>query len=259
MAERRMFAKTIIDSDAFLDMPLTTQALYFHLSMRADDDGFVNSPKKIAKMVGASDDELKLLFLKKFIIGFESGVVVIKHWRIHNYIQKDRYKETVYTEEKALLSHKENNGYTMDTDWVQIGSTGKDRLELELELELGKSKDRLELEEEEKTPDGFSLFWASYPKKEGKGQAEKSWAKAKSKKDFPCIDAILEAVDRYKRSEQVVKGFVKNPATWINGKCWLDEVKEATMGQVLSSQGKVSEKTGRSLTALEKWAMEEKR
>ena len=94
MAERRMFAKTIIDSDAFLDMPLSTQALYFHLSMRADDDGFINNPRKIQRMIGASGDDLKLLLAKSFLIPFDSGIVVIKHWRIHNYIQKDRYKGT---------------------------------------------------------------------------------------------------------------------------------------------------------------------
>lgn len=112
MAERRMFAKTIIDSDAFLDMPLSAQALYFHLSMRADDDGFVNNPKKIQRMVGASDDDCKLLVMKRFILTFESGVIVIKHWKIHNYIQKDRYKETVYIKEKSTLSLNENNAYT---------------------------------------------------------------------------------------------------------------------------------------------------
>ena len=114
MAERRMFAKTIIDSDAFLDMPLSTQSLYFHLSMRADDDGFINNPKKIQRMVGGSDDDLKLLIAKSFIIPFESGVVVIKHWKIHNYIRSDRYKETVYREEKEQLFLKENNAYTLD-------------------------------------------------------------------------------------------------------------------------------------------------
>ena len=112
MAERRMFAKTIIDSDAFIDMPLSTQALYFHLSMRADDDGFINNPKKIMRMIGASEDDLKVLCLKKFIIPFESGIVVIKHWKIHNYIQKDRYKQTVYSEERSRLSLKENGAYT---------------------------------------------------------------------------------------------------------------------------------------------------
>lgn len=114
MAERRMFAKTIIDSDAFLDMPLSAQALYFHLSMRADDDGFINNPKKIQRMIGAADDDLKLLLMKRFVIGFESGVVVIKHWKIHNYIQKDRYKPTIYQEEKAKLCEKDNKAYTED-------------------------------------------------------------------------------------------------------------------------------------------------
>ena len=113
MAERRMFAKTIIDSDAFLDMPLSAQALYFHLSMRADDDGFINNPKKIQRMIGGSDDDAKLLVMKNFIIPFESGVVVIKHWKIHNYIQRDRYKETVYKEEKAMLQTKGNKAYTI--------------------------------------------------------------------------------------------------------------------------------------------------
>lgn len=113
MAERRMFAKTIIDSDAFLDMPLSSHALYFHLSMRADDDGFINNPKKIQRMIGASDDDLKLLIAKNFIIPFESGIVVIKHWRIHNYIRNDRYKSTVYEEEKSMLDTKDNNAYTL--------------------------------------------------------------------------------------------------------------------------------------------------
>lgn len=112
MAERRMFAKTIIDSDAFIDMPLSTQALYFHLSMRADDDGFINNPKKIQRMIGASDDDLKVLLMKRFIILFDSGIVVIKHWKIHNYIQKDRYKPTVYEEEKKMIETKGNGVYT---------------------------------------------------------------------------------------------------------------------------------------------------
>jgi len=136
MAERRMFAKTIIDSDAFLDMPMSTQALYFHLSMRADDDGFINNPKRIQRMIGASDDDLKLLIAKSFIIVFESGVVVIKHWKIHNYIQSDRYKPTVYAEEKSLLDVKKNKAYTLNSNEciqnVYITDTqdrlGKDRL-----------------------------------------------------------------------------------------------------------------------------------
>ena len=134
MAERRMFAKTIIDSDAFLDMPATTQLLYFHLSMRADDDGFINKPKAIMRNCRCNDDDIKLLIAKKFIIPFESGVVVIKHWKIHNYIAKDRYTETKYKEEKATLMLDENNSYTnciqdvyrMDTQ-VRLGKVRIDK------------------------------------------------------------------------------------------------------------------------------------
>lgn len=104
MAERRMFAKAIIDSDAFLDMPLSTQALYFHLSMNADDEGFVGNPKKIQKMIGARDDDYQILVSKRFILAFPSGIIVIKHWKINNYIQADRFKATTYIEEKATLT-----------------------------------------------------------------------------------------------------------------------------------------------------------
>lgn len=118
MAERRMFAKSIIDSDFFLDMPQSTQLLYFHLSMRADDDGFINNPKSIMRNVKCNEDDLKLLTAKQFIIPFESGVVVIKHWRIHNYIKSDRYKSTIYQEEKNRLS-LENNTYTISGTTVE--------------------------------------------------------------------------------------------------------------------------------------------
>lgn len=134
MAERRMFAKTIIDSDAFLDMPLSTQALYFHLSMRADDDGFINNAKKIQRMLGCTDDDLKILLSKNFIIPFETGVCVIKHWKIHNLIQKDRYKPTVYVEHKDKLSLKNNNVYTMDTECIQDVSN------MEPQVSIGKAR-----------------------------------------------------------------------------------------------------------------------
>ena len=130
MAERRMFAKTIVTSDAFLDMPVTARLLYYDLSMRADDDGFVNSPKKIMRMIGASQDDLTILGLRKFIIPFETGVVVIKHWKIHNYIRKDTYNETKYKEEKAELVLDENNAYrrlSVDGPSTQV-RLGKDRL-----------------------------------------------------------------------------------------------------------------------------------
>ena len=135
MAERRMFAKTIIDSDAFLDMPLSTQALYFHLSMRADDEGFINNPKKIQRMIGCSEDDLKLLIAKNFIIPFESGIVVIKHWKIHNYIRGDRVHNTQYTEERSLLDVKENGSYTMMSGRCQsVGSQLVGTLDTEVRL-----------------------------------------------------------------------------------------------------------------------------
>lgn len=112
MAEKRMFTQKIIDSDAFLDMPLSTQALYFHLNMRADDDGFVNNPKRIQRTIGASEDDLKLLIMKRFIIGFDCGVIVIKHWRMHNTLKKDRYNPTQYQDELASLEVKDNKAYT---------------------------------------------------------------------------------------------------------------------------------------------------
>lgn len=107
-----MFAKTIVDSDHFLDMPVSTQNFYFHLGMRADDDGFINNPKKIMKMIGATDDDMKILLAKRFILSFDNGVIVIKHWRINNYIRSDRYRETIYIDEMNKLDIKNDGGYT---------------------------------------------------------------------------------------------------------------------------------------------------
>lgn len=137
MAERRMFSKAIIDSDAFLDMPTSTRLLYFDLSMRADDDGFVNGPKKIIRMTGASDDDLRILIAKNFIIPFDSGVIVITHWKINNYIQKDRYKKTIYQNEKALLSENENKEYVLDTACIQGVHS------MDTQVSIGKSKDSI--------------------------------------------------------------------------------------------------------------------
>ena len=114
MAERRMFAKTIIDSDEFLDMPSTARLLYYDLGMRADDDGFINSPKKIMRMTGASDGDMRNLLEKKFVIPFDTGIVVIRHWKINNYIRNDRYSATQYKNELKTLGLDENNAYIQD-------------------------------------------------------------------------------------------------------------------------------------------------
>jgi len=136
MAQKRMFSLQIVDTDAFLEMPTSTQNLYFHLCMRADDDGFISNPKKIIKIVNCSIDDMKILFSKRFILGFDNGIIVIKHWKIHNYIAIDRYKETVYTKEKNSLFIKENGSYTdriqtciqnVDSDKVSIDKVSIDK------------------------------------------------------------------------------------------------------------------------------------
>ena len=111
MAERRMFAKSIVLSDAFLDMPMSARCLYFTLGMFADDDGFVGGPKAIMRQCGASNDDLNILLAKRYVLGFESGVIVIKHWRINNYLRNDRYTETTYLEEKDTLTTDGKGAY----------------------------------------------------------------------------------------------------------------------------------------------------
>ena len=159
MAERRMFAKTIVTSDAFLDMPASTRCLYFLLGMVADDDGFVNNPKSIMRQAGATTDDMNLLIAKRFLLTFQSGVVVIKHWCIHNTIQKDRYKETKYLEEKSQLQLDGNKAYTeavsdVYPECIQDVSNvdtqvrlGKDRL-----VKSSVGKDRLEDDEDINVP-----------------------------------------------------------------------------------------------------------
>lgn len=150
MAVKRMFSNKVLDTDAFLDMPLSAQALYFHLNLRADDDGFISSPKRIQSYIGASEDDLKLLVLKRFLIAFDDGVMVVKHWRMHNTIRHDRYTPTQYQEDLKMLGIKENNAYTLDfmqvegaciqvgnslaTKWQPNGTTDID-IEKDIEVE----------------------------------------------------------------------------------------------------------------------------
>lgn len=138
-----MMSKSIIKSDTFLDMPATTQNLYFHMLLDADDDGFINAPKSIMRMIGAKGDDMKVLVAKQFVIPFESGVVVIKDWKIHNYIQNDRYKPSTLPE-RDLLNIQKDKTYTlkndvsrMDTECIQTVSIGKDRIG---KVRLGKDR-----------------------------------------------------------------------------------------------------------------------
>ena len=158
MAERRMFARSIVESDAFLDMPLSARCLYFALGMVADDDGFVGNPKSVMRQASATQDDLKLLIAKRFVLSFESGVIVIKHWRINNYLRNDRYKPTTYVEELKTLALDDKGAYTekrlgiphgipavyqMDTQY----SIGKDSI-----LEKESKKEKISLEQADKPP-----------------------------------------------------------------------------------------------------------
>lgn len=154
LAQKRMFTMKIVDSDAFLDMPATTQCLYFHLNMRADDDGFIGNPKRIMKITGASEDDLRLLIAKRFVLTFEDGVIVIKHWRMHNTLSRDRYTETSYIDEKRMLLLKENGSYSLasgnvidDTKLIERSNRqthnrrNKDATKTHAEKDIGLDKD----------------------------------------------------------------------------------------------------------------------
>lgn len=269
MAEKRMFAKTIIDSDAFLDMPQSTQLLYFHLSMRADDDGFINKPKAIMSFTGCKDDDLRILTAKKFIIPFPTGIIVIKHWKAHNYIKPDRYVETKYKDEKSMLELDENKEYQMATEpkWNQIGTitepernrsgteTGPQYLDIDLDIEkdsnstsskdINKYINRTSVENEKKStektepaePVGahfderFIQFWNIYPRKVGKIDALKAWKRANI--NSLIFEKILGTIPKLKKSDQWTRGngrYIPNPATWINRGGWDEELPEAQKG-----------------------------
>lgn len=141
MAQRRMLSLKIVDTDAFLDMPSGSQLLYFHLSMRADDDGFVANPKKIMRIAGSQDDEYKVLVVKRFIIPFESGVCVIKHWLVHNLIRSDRYTETQYVREKSMLViDEQTKKYSLNKEENHVIPNGN-QMAPQVRLELGKVRE----------------------------------------------------------------------------------------------------------------------
>lgn len=146
MADKRMMSKSVIDTDMFLDMPASTQCLYFHMLLRADDDGFLKNAKTIMRTVGASPDDVKLLIAKQYLIPFDTGIMAIKHWRIHNYIKKDRYKPTDCEEIKLLEVNEKGEYILAEPVRNQVGSNmepqvrDRDRLE----IEIGKDRDSRE-------------------------------------------------------------------------------------------------------------------
>lgn len=199
MANKRMFCLDIVNSDAFLDMPLSAQALYFHLGMRADDDGFIGNPKSIQRLAGASQDDLMLLITKRFLIAFDNGVIAIKHWKINNYIQNDRKKDTVYIELLNNLEVKENGSYTeknkMDTVCIQ------DVSEMDSQNSIDKisiDKDSIEIDNScssnDEASEFFEKIWKEYPNKKGKTQVKASHKKALFKIGY---ERLVKAIQKY--------------------------------------------------------------
>ncbi|WP_285110050.1 hypothetical protein [Pediococcus sp. AC40] len=216
MAQRRMFSKKITDTDTFLDMPLSSQALYFHLNMHADDDGFVSNAKTIKRMIGSSDDDLKLLLAKQFIFAFESGVVVIKDWKIHNYIRKDTYNTTIYGDEKEQLEQDENGAYTLRPRAVDDPSPqvrlGKDRLGKDIN-NSSSDDEQPSLEQE------FEAVWKDYPNKTGKKQAFSHYKAWRRKSANNTNEYLLERLALYKQ-DLAINTWKRpmNGSTWFNGR-----------------------------------------
>jgi hypothetical protein len=248
MAEKRMFTQKIIDSDAFLEMPTSAQALYFHLNMRADDDGFVNNPKKITRYVGAADDDLKLLLVKRFIIGFDSGVIVIKHWRMHNTLKNDRYKPTDYQEEFAMLRLKENKAYTdkpaeipdgtkVEPEWNQSGTEPEpqnriDKNRIDKIREDNNARARLKDREDEKD-DGFQAFWSAYPKKNGGDirEAFMEYDHATETMGIPKETLIKAAKELAEVTTAEEVRFLPNAAKWLRNRGWEQKAAPAPAKQ----------------------------
>lgn len=228
MAEKRMFSKKIVDVDSFLDMPATARLLYYDLAMRADDDGFVGSPRGIMRLTGATNDDMNILLMRGFVLTFETGVIVIRHWRLHNYIQKDRYKPTEYTKEKARLSIDESGAYEMDTECIQPVSNPCPQIRDRYRDRLDSGQVRLDedntltLKGSSICATGFDEFWSAYPRKKNKEQARKAFNKLKGVK----LQELLDAIERQKHSRDWTKDggqYIPYPATWLNAGGWQDE------------------------------------
>lgn len=207
MANRRMFSLDVVDTDKFLEMPASSQNLYFHLGMRADDDGFVSNPKKITKLVNCGNDDLNVLISRGFVIELDDGIVVIRHWKQNNYIQSDRRKPTIYQKQMAALSV--NGGvYELDTKCIQTVS------KMEAQDSIG--KDRIDKDIVNKYSVHFEKFWSVYPRKREKAKSHKAYC-ARLKDGF-SEDELLQAAQRYAeecKKEKREQKYVKLAATFL--------------------------------------------
>lgn len=236
MASKRMIAKNIVDSDNFLEMPTTAQLLYFHLLVRGDDEGFIDNPRSIMRNVRCTEDDMRILIAKQYIIPFASGIVVIKHWKIHNYIRKDRLKATEYTEEKAMLSLNDNDVYEVSDECQSVDNlltdkcqpkgnqmAGQYRLD---KIRLDKSSSSREIEEATTTTlvseELLSLYQDNiHPI--SPLEYEKLADDVERYGEQWCIEAIKRAVLRNKRTLGYIEGILNGWET--NG---FDEGKKKT-------------------------------
>lgn len=216
MAQKRMFSLKIVETDKFLDMPVSAQCLYFHLGMHGDDDGFVANPKRVTSLCGCNPDDLKLLVTKGFIIPFDSGVCVIKDWRVNNDLKNDRYRPTLYSTEKATLA-------AMYPECIQDGSKMFPQHNI---TKHNKTKSICAASQPKTHTIEFTRFWEAYPKKKDKTKARKAFEKALKQTD---LDTMLQALEAQKRSPDWQRDggqYIPLPTTWLNGCRWEDEVTE---------------------------------
>lgn len=225
MADKRMMSKSVIDTDVFLDMPTSTQCLYFQLLLRADDDGFLKNAKTIMRTVGASQDDMKLLIAKQYLILFDSGTIVIKHWRIHNYIKKDRYKPTDCEETRLIDVNDKGeyilleptciqNGTTTEPTCIQNGTTGKVRLEIELGKSKGSVNKKIKKESALSADVKRQKLFASYQEKIKPISGSVEGDRLSSLLDDYGLDLCLKAIDRAvlrkRRSLRYISGILRS-------------------------------------------------
>lgn len=227
MANRRMFSLDVVDTDIFLDLPTSSQALYFHLGMRADDDGFVSSPKRITVMIGANHDDLKLLIAKGFVIAFEEGVIVISHWKRNNYLKTDRHKNTIYQNQLATLV-VDNGIYELDTSCIQdlsktYPSCIQNGSRVYPQDRLGKDKERVDYQQ---IADMYNDTCVSFPRltrlSDSRKKAIKAGLRRYSIVDFQKLFTMAE-------ESSFLKG--QNKRSWSANFDWL--IQDSNMAKVL--------------------------
>lgn len=246
MARKRMFDLEIINQDSFLDLPMESKAIYFLLGMEADDEGFV-APKKVLRLYGGTEDSLKILIAKNFIIPFSTGVIVITDWKRNNWLDSRRIKNTIYQEEKTQITYNpvsekyEFNGCLANAKpMLSENSIEENRLE-ENSIEensidniiIAKANDSVT---KSKLESEFELIWSDYPRKQGKANALKSYIKARKKgTTYETIFNGIQNYVKYITIEKIQSQYIKQGSTWFNQECWNDDytiTREITTGDL---------------------------